>query len=226
MWNPEDVRDRWIEAVMIEWVMRVKGGPSAGNAWPSYVFTKEDRDGWDDIAKQDEVDVIRSRRPLTSADLKRWGECYFEWTMAIPVDRRTLIWRYAQCMAGNRAFSEYCDRKGIVRRTAYNRIHRVFDELTERFNKEGRPLVPADHKWTSQSRAREVESVVDAEKPRHGTSGQRAWRSEDSTDNLTSPEAIAAFEQHMAEVNEQRRKRQEARLRKSLRGVPGEQEAA
>ena len=38
---------------------------------------------------------------------------------------------------------------------------------------------------------------------------------------MRTPEAVAAFAQHLADVNEQRRK---ARLRKALRGVPGEPE--
>jgi hypothetical protein len=49
------------------------------------------------------------------------------------------------------------------------------------------------------------------------------YRLEKSCDTLTSPAALATFAQHLAEVNEQRRK---ARLRKAMRGVPGEAEAA
>lgn len=226
MWKPEIVLARFIEACDVEHRMWVKGGPTAGNAWPSYCYEQADIDGWDKKAEEDHLERWQNRKVTKSPELHRWEECFFEWTPLIAEDRRFLVWRFAQCQANGGSFSEWCRKKGIVRQTAYNRVAVILEMLAEQFDKEARRLREPDARFYRQPKRSAsihvASSRVDVA-ARYGATHPKAYRAEPSTDHLTSPDAIAAFEQHMADVNERRRK---ARLRKALRGVPGEQEAA
>jgi hypothetical protein len=224
MWTVEIVKARFFEAADVERRMMVKGMSSGGNAWPSYSYDAEDMAGWDDQAISDNLERWQGRKVTKSPELTRWEEVFFEWTPIIPERRRLLVWRWAQCIVTGQSFSTWCENKGIVRRTAYNRIFRVFDDLTARFRNESRLLREPDEKWASQQPRSEasISHTVDdvAAKPNmHPAS----YRTEASHDHLTTPAAVAAFAQHLAETNELRR---QARLRKALRGVPGEASAA
>jgi len=221
MWTIEIVKARFIEAADIERRMLVKSAVGGGNGWPTYDFDNEDRKGW----VQADIDAAReywAENKITSMpEVTRWEEVFFEWTQLIPQQRRLLVWRWAQAIANGWSFSEWCQKKGIVRRTAYNRIERVFSILTARFADEARLLRQPGEKWASQLKLRDADSQVssqdvarDAKRPQH-----QPFRTGSHHDALTTPEAVAAFAQHLAETNERRRK---ARLRKALRGVPGE----
>ncbi len=227
MWTVEIIKARFIEAADIERRMLVKGMSAGGNAWPTYRFDDDDREGWDEQSKQDEVDALRRRLPLGTPELTRWEEVFFDWTALVPQARRILVWRWSQCIASGRSFSEWCERKGLVRMTAYNRMEKVFAALAAQFDLEARLLRQPAEKFalqTSPEKAPSVHTMGErAPKRRYAETHPTAYQVEPSTDQLTTPEAIEAFAQHLADVNEERRK---ARMRKALRGVPGEQEAA
>jgi hypothetical protein len=221
MWDAEIVKMRFVDAYDIERRMRVKGGPGgAGNSWPSYAYDEDDMKGW---KESDQLDAVLRKKLVSSKEITRWSEAYFEWTPMIRIDRRVLVWRLAQCRATKTSFSEYCQRKGLVRATAYNRLERVFRDLAERFTNEGRLLLEPDEKWAGQETGGIGTDVGTMQIVATGptTSKQRGWRSEPSTDLLNTPEDIEAFDRHRQEVNEQRRKSQ-LRRAKAMRGVPGE----
>lgn len=226
MWTVEIVKARFIEAADIERRMLVRGMSAGGNAWPTYRFDDDDREGWDEQSKQDEVDALRRRLPLATPELTRWEEVFFDWTALVPQPRRILVWRWSQCIATGRSFSEWCERKGLVRMTAYNRMEKVFGSLAEQFDLEARLLRQPAEKFalqTNPEKATYRHKMTPAATKRDKAAHPSAYQAEPSTDQLTTPEALEAFAQHLADVNEQRRK---ARMRKALRGVPGEQEAA
>ena len=147
MWTIDVIKMRFVEAADIERRIIVKGIQSGGNAWPSYAYDDEDMHGWDDQARLDHLEVWQGRRVTKSPELTRWEETFFEWTALIPQSRRILVWRWAQCIANGRSFSEWCEKKGIVRMTAYNRLDRVFENLVAGFSKEGRLLRWPEGRW-------------------------------------------------------------------------------
>ena len=146
MWTVEIVKARFIEAADIERRMMVKGGPSTGSAWPTYSYDAEDIAGWDDVAIADNLERWQGRKATKSPELTRWEEVFFDWTGLLAVDRRIIVWRWSQCIASGRSFSEWCERKGLVRMTAYNRMERVFANLATRFDLEARLLRLPDGK--------------------------------------------------------------------------------
>jgi hypothetical protein len=224
MWTAEVVQARFMEAADIERRLRVKGGPSAGNAWPAYGFDEEDRKGWTQADIDAEKDRWARNAALSTPEIARWEECYFSWTLdeiARPIDRMT-VWGYVRCAIHGRSFSKFCKDRGWVRRTAYARLERTFENLAQKFLNTGLLFTPPDDKWLAQDGAAAASTgpTMDeaaADEPRKTV--HPPYRAERHHDALTTPEAIAAFEQHLVEVNEQRRK---ARRRKALRGVPGE----
>jgi hypothetical protein len=227
MWTIEDVKARFLEAADVERRMIVKGLPGSGNAWPSYRFDEEDMKGWDDQAKLDHLEMWQGRKVTKSPEISRWEEVFFIWTAMIPENRRLLVWRWAQCIASGGSFSKWCEDRGLVRMTAYNRLDRVWTTLAARFSKEARLLRSPDAKWDLQVPQSEIQenlslkNSVSAKSPRI----HPAYISEKSTDHLTNPAALAEFSQHLADVNESRRKAQ-LRRAKAMRGVPDGQEAA
>ncbi|GAC1572954.1 MAG: hypothetical protein NVS3B5_02150 [Sphingomicrobium sp.] len=227
MWDVDLVRERFIEAVDIERRVVVKGAPRVGNGWPQYKFDQEDRAGWDDAAKQDDLERWQGRKFTTSAEQSRWQEVVFEWRLLIPVDRRDLVWDFAECRARGWSFSKYCEDNGLVRMTAYNRINRVLEDLAARFSKEGRLLRFSASKSTLQEGTNSigldatVEIYASAKRP----AKHPPFRTELVRDLLKTPADIAAFSQHLVDTNDERRRLHERRIKKAMRGVPGEQHA-
>jgi hypothetical protein len=227
MWTIEIVKARFFEAADVERRMMVKGIGGGGTAWPAYSYDAEDMKGWDDVAIADNLERWQGRKVTKSPEITRWEEVFFEWTAMVPERRRVLVWRWSQCIASGRSFSKYCEDKGLNRATAYNRMERVFEDLNARFRNEVRLLRHPDEKWSGQFEPdpASISSKMDAPVARrhHPKSNKLNFRNEASHDTLTTPTAVAEFAKHLADTNEARRR---ARLRKALRGVPGEQEAA
>jgi len=197
MWTVEVVKARFFEAADVERRMMVKGIGGGGNAWPSYSYDKEDMAGWDDQAIADNLERWQGRKVTKSPEISRWEEVFFEWTSMIPKPRRVLVWRWAQCIASGRSFSKYCEDEGLVRATAYNRMERVFDNLTTRFRNEARFLRHPDEKWARQfepdpaSVSSRMDEVV--AKRHHPNPDKLHFRSEAHHDRLTTPAAVAEF---------------------------------
>lgn len=224
-WTVENIKARWIEAADVERRLHVKGLPTSGNAWPAYCY---DKTAWDDQAHEDFAEMWRDRRVTRSDELSRWGEVYFGWTLRfVPEGRRELVWAWSRCNSGvdGRSFSKVCETHGWVKSTSFLRVERTFESLVSQLCIALIPFRPAAHKWSGQSDHFEHDA-----NPIVGSCDQRVapkihppFRAESPRHLLKTDAAIAEFEEHLADVNEARRK---ARLRKALRGVPGEEAAA
>jgi hypothetical protein len=223
-WTPDIVRARFVEASEIERRMFVKGMTGGGNAWPSYRFDEEDMSGWDDQARQDHLEQWQGRKVTKSPELTRWEEVYFYWTPLIPERRRSLVWRFAQCRASGSSFSKYCENKGLIRMTAYNRLDKVFETLASRFLLEGRLVrLPEGTNPLHQDVVLALQThTMDSVAPPKSPSLHPPFRTEKHLDTLTTPEACDGFAKHLASHNRAQARKRE----KALRGVPGEQEAA
>lgn len=223
MWTPDDVRARFIEAVDIELRISVKGMSACGNGWPTYRFDKEDRAGWDDIAKLDDLEKWKGRKFTTSAEQSRWQEVVFDWRLLVPIERRDLIWDFAECRARGWSFSKYCEDRGLVRMTAYRRVDRVLENLAKHFALEARSLRPASDRWVlqsidSQDTERDINQVRVEETPAPKRPPHHpAFISEKSVDTLKTREAIDAFVAHLEDINDARRK---AFIRRMKRHAP------
>lgn len=210
MWTAENVRARFIDAAEIERRMHVKGAPGCGNAWPSYRFDEEDRSGWDDQARQDDLEAWQGRKTTQSSELARWQEVYFVWTLQFikrDADRRR-VWIWARCMSGGPSFVSVCEKRGWVRRTEYARLERTFSSIARELTNNGSvfveagilPLAQTDRPalYTSPTL---TDCASTKTGPRHP-----AFISEKPTDLLRTPEDMAAFISHLEDVNARRRK--------------------
>lgn len=224
MWTPDDIRARFFEAADIERRVVVKGMPGCGNGWPSYRYDKDDRDGWDDAARQDDLERWKGRKFTTSAEQSRWQEVVFEWRLLIPIERRDLVWDFAECRSRGWSFSKYCEDRGLVRMTAYRRIDRAMESLARRFTLEPRSLKPAAERWVLQVAGLQgidggkVENVA----PKKGAPKHPPFRAEKHHDNLMTPEAVSAFQAHVSGHNDRMRRRRE----RAMRGVPSDRAVA
>lgn len=228
MWTSDIVKMRFVEAAEVERRMFVKGQGGGGNAWPQYRWDAEDRAGWDDQARMDALEQWQGRKVTKSPELSRWEEVYFFWTPMIPERRRSLVWRWSQCIAYGNSFSAYCEKKGLVRMTAYNRLDKVWENLTAQFLLERRLVrLPEGTNALQQDLVdASVEHTMDGVAPHNKPTIHPPFRTEKHHDNLTSPEAVNQFTKHLAATNSARRRMQDRKREKALRGVPGEQEAA
>src|ERR1035437_1175877 len=196
MWDVEIVKARFFEAVDIERRMMRKGIGGGGNGWPSYSYDKEDMEGWDDAAIADNLERWQGRKVTKSPEITRWEEVFFDWTQLIPEGRRLLVWRSAQGIALGRSFSKYCEDKGLVRATAYNRLEVVFENLADRFRLEARLLRAPDEKWTGQFEGREVQTYSTIHKSASSIQ-HPPFLSERPTDTLKTPDDMAKFVAHL-----------------------------
>lgn len=227
MWTAEDVRHRFVEAAEIERRMYVKGLSGGGNAWPSYRFDEDDMKGWDDAAKLDHLEQWQGRKVTKSAEITLWEECFYLWTLQYivqPSDRRR-VWIWARCVACGPSFVSVCEKNGWVRRTEYARLERTFILLAETLCNKMWTLKEAGNTTAcTKTESHRMQSAAVRDSARANSPRiHPPFRTEPHRDMLGSPEAVQAFSKHLAETNEARRK---ARLRKALRGVPDEVEAA
>jgi hypothetical protein len=143
MWTPLDVRDRFLEAAEVERrTPRGQWGPSQKlSYYPEYEREFSDKAGWSEQTWQDIYDA-RNNRPVkpTPSERSRAEEVLFEWTPLVREDRRKLVWFWAHCAAGGGKFSVVYRRMGLRKRTAYDRIDRVWVTLSNRFVNDRRCL--------------------------------------------------------------------------------------
>ncbi|HVI27514.1 hypothetical protein [Hansschlegelia sp.] len=124
-WTPAIAFARLVEAADIEWRMpRARLGPQAAPGfWPSYVHSYADMAQWG-TKRLEEERVMRSKRLHPSAaEISRWEEVTFDWMKRMmPEGDRTLFRGYVKCILNGDTFGDWCDRRGLSRSTAYNRI--------------------------------------------------------------------------------------------------------
>lgn len=132
MWTPEIVRARFVEAVATERYWRGVQIGGATGFWPIFSPTKDDIDGYDELAKADHLQRWQGLGSAKADAMSRLEECYFDWTLRriAQKDRRILVWGFARCRAFKLNFSKWCkDETGLKPRTAYDRLHKVWDRL-------------------------------------------------------------------------------------------------
>lgn len=140
MWTADDIKARFAEAADVERRSpRGQWGPSQKlSYWPEYQQEFSDQTGWSGQTWQDIYEARNRRRvPPSSIELSRADEVLFEWTPLVAEDRRKLVWFWVHSAAGGVKFAVVCRRMGWVRRTAYDRLDRLFEQLAARFNNDG-----------------------------------------------------------------------------------------
>ena len=224
-WTVEIVKARFFEAADVERRTIFKRNGGGGNAWPSYRFDEEDRAGWDATARLDELEKWQMMKGTLKPEQTRYEEVLFQWKPMIRADRWALIWNWSRCIALEHSFSNYCRDHNLNRATAYNRLDRAFELLTFRLRNDAILLQLADDKWARQFEGRHVSILtkVDEVDANRGPTIHPPFRTEAHRDMLGTTEAVNEFTKHLSATNEARRR---ARLRKALRGVPSEHEAA
>jgi hypothetical protein len=218
MWTPEIVRARFWEAAAMEKYLPSLRLPTGAGFWPRYEYEPEDREGWDDQAKQDDLLIWQGRGTAKVDALSRHQEC-LDWTVKyvdpkrpLTVSRVKVMWMWARSKALSRDFGPQCRRLGIARQTAYRRLHEISEQLSEQHNMIRLLLrLPAEeflgHETNSDvSDLRSSGSCADVPQPIKFTPG---YRTEKSSHLLKDEAAVADFQSHLDAVNADRRRLQE-----------------
>lgn len=217
MWTSELVRDRFVEAAATERFLSGLKKPLAKNYWPEFRYTTEDREGWDDMAKQDHLAIWQGRGTAKADALSRYQEC-LDWTIERIADpkRRQLVWAFAFCRAYKRDFGKLCRERGWVKATAYNRLNRAWAQLASDLDNDNialreAPSVGDRHEGpTSVLQAHTEESCATSAAIKF-TPG---YRTEKSAHLLKDEAAVADFQSHLDAVNAERRRLQEREARR------------
>jgi hypothetical protein len=217
-WTPETVKIRFIEAAGTERFLSGLRKPEARGYWPEFFYDAEDRAGWDQQARDDQMEIWQGRGTAKADALSRYQEC-LSWTVERITDpkRRKLVWAFAFCRAYKRDFGETCKKRGWVKSTAYNRLNRVWQELSWHFNNERLLLREPAQYWIGQESQPDVEVVQPGQ--RHvsatGRTIHQPFRTDTHSNTLQTAEAVEAFASFLEEVNERRRRDLVRRLRRN-----------
>jgi hypothetical protein len=212
MWTSELVRDRFIEAASTERFLSGLKKPLAKNYWPEFRYTTEDREGWDDMAKQDHLAIWQGRGTAKADALSRYQEC-LDWTVERITDpkRRQLVWAFAECRAFKRDFGKLCRERGWVKATAYNRLNRAWAQLAADLDNDNIALRLAP----STSVGHEPHPLVQISSTLGDCASPVAikftpgYRTEPSRHLLKDEASIADFQSKLDAVNADRRRLQE-----------------
>ena len=206
MWTPDIVKARFLEAADTEKLLpRPRVGNGAG-FWPKHMYTQDDLDGWDEVARTDNADRWATNRKLTREAISRHDEC-LDWTIRLLDDerRRHIIWRWAFCQVNGWSFSEACKRRGWVRVTAYKRLEASFAHISDRLSLKGVWVRFPAGDWGLLDAHDDVEEKPTLKRSASET-GHPAFIAEKSVNTLKTAEAIEAFASYLDDVSTQRRK--------------------
>lgn len=212
-WTPEIVRSRFVEACDTERRLPLGGGSSSGGYWPAYLHSFEDMAGWGTKRLAEEREMRLARTPPSAAAISRFEEV-MAWSASMIHDdaRRKILWTWAACQVSGHSFASRCRKLGLVKMTAYRRLHAVSEAISYHLNNGEVLLRMPDEKWVLPSQ------------PISGSSFDMLALSDDdgqptvhptfqvldkAVDLLTTPDAIADFRKHLTAINRQRRKEQE-----------------
>lgn len=212
MWTSELVRDRFIEAASTERFLSGLKKPTAKNYWPEFRYTTEDREGWDDMAKQDHLAIWQGRGTAKADALSRYLEC-LDWTIERITDpkRRQLVWAFAFCKAYKRDFGKLCRERGWVKTTAYNRLNRALAQLAADLGNDNIALRLAPSTSVGHEPPSIVQETHTAESHANAVAIKftPGFRTEASRHLLKDEGAVADFQSHLDAVNADRRRLQE-----------------
>lgn len=154
-YEPEVIRARFVEAAHTERFLPAARGPGSGSYWPVIFHDQEDKDGWDDAAREDNAEKWKGR--ASSGAISRHQECMI-WTATIISDekRRHILWAWAFCRANGWDFGARCIRKGWARPTAYRRLSASIEAICLELRSSNIMLRMPDEKWLRQ----ETPSIV------------------------------------------------------------------
>jgi len=225
MWTPEIVRAWFWEAAAMEKYLPSLRLPTGAGFWPRYEYEPEDREGWDDQAKQDDLLIWQGMGTAKMGALSRHQEC-LDWTVKyidprkpVTVARVKVMWMWARSKALGRDFGPQCRRLGVARQTAYRRLHEISEALSERHNMIRLLLrFPAEeflgHEASFDvSDLRSSGSCADVPQPIKFTP---SYRTEPSTNLLKTEENVEDFAKHLDAVNAARRKMLERKRRAKI----------
>lgn len=206
MWTPDIVKARFLEAADTEKLLpRPRVGNGAG-FWPKHMYTQDDLDGWDQVARVDNADSWARNRKLTREAISRHDEC-LDWTIKLLDNERHrhIVWRWAFCQVNGWSFSEACKRRGWVRVTAYKRLDASFEHIATQLRLKGAWVRMPAGDWDLHAAQDDVE-----EKPTLKKSAREMrhppFIAEKSVNTIKTAEAIEAFASYLDDVNTQRRK--------------------
>lgn len=224
MWTPEIVKIRFVEAAGTERFLSGLRKPDARGYWPEFVYDEDDRAGWDQKARDDHMEIWQGRGTAKADALSRYQEC-LTWTIDRINDpkRRQLVWAFAFCRAYKRDFAETCKKRGWVKSTAYNRLNRIWQELSWHFNNDRLLLREPAQFWIGHETPLPVQISsmmglgADAPQPIKFTPG---YRTEKSAHLLKDEAAVADFQSHLDAVNADRRRLQEREAKRRAKIGP------
>lgn len=214
-WTPEIVRARFTEAADTERYLPRPLTASGRGYWPPFIHDIEDQAGWDDAAKQD-----NAKRPATRAPagaIGRHEEC-MRWSSERINDetRRHLVWGYARCQAFKMDFSKLCHRRGWKKSTAYDRLNKIWDRLSDEFCNERLVLQMPAEIWLDTDTPEIIVSAASSGEPRQikpAIPFTPAFILERATDLIRTDNDVDNFAKFLSERNALMRKEQ-ARRRK------------
>lgn len=212
-WSAEIVRARFVEAMDTERRMPGERRVKSSGYWPAYEHTFKDMNGWGTKRLEEERKMRFRRIPPTSAAISRHDEV-MRWTAEIIKDEtdRRMVWAWSCCQITGASFAALCRSSGWSKATAYRRIQAMMDHTAAVLCKKRTLLRLPDEYWLRQQQPIQLQitgtiKIPDDEPSKSPTSQIIGDRSRHL---LTSPQAIDAFEKHLAALNQSRRKRRAA----------------
>ena len=175
----DDIADRFIEAAETELRLpAAKVRPAGyGRSWVPYVFDMADMVGWGTERLAEERKMLPRRLPPSAAAIQRHEECLIWALEIVPEKTRRILWAWSFARAQGRSFVGWCRAKGVVPRTAYNRINRAFDDISEKIRREDGLMHRADELEGSQNPVdRGIEYVTGSDRE----VGADTWRADDA----------------------------------------------
>jgi len=207
MWTAEIVRARFVEAADVERRSPLgRFGPSEKTTfWPEYVHSFADMSGWGSKRLAEEREMRFRRLPPSADAISRYDEVLCEWTPKYVVeDRRRLVWFWAFSAASGHSFSRVCRAFGWQRRTAYDRLERLFVKIAGDLDNDQILLKPttSNHCCATSSLERQETHTI----------GQRVTERTESVWSDLPEQRDFSWAQHQAE----RRAKIEAKKRRKL----------
>lgn len=186
--NAEDIAARFVEAAETEWRLPfAKVAPAGyGSAWPSYVHSVADMNGWGTDRLAEERRLISRRLPPSAGAISRHGEC-LAWTAEfVPENARKILWAWAFAEASGRSFRGWCRAQGIVRQTAFNRIRRACEIISAEFGRNRRLMHIADETTVGPIT---LDCGIDSGMVGDRMRGATSWRADDVVPTKTEHDA-------------------------------------